>query len=72
MSLMEDRIMFEHRVEQLLQGKPERYKQIIWSKIYRAMEYQDKMTEAYIGTDVVIGFMVQLDGEYVSNRQDNE
>ena len=72
MGMMEDRIMFQDKVEKLLADKPERYKQIIWTKINRAMSYQDGISDRFIGTDVVIGFMVQLDGEYVTIREDNE
>ena len=69
---MENRIMFDYDVDRLLVGKPERYKQIIRAKIKRAMEYQEKVSDKYISTDLVIGFMVKLDEDYVSVREDNE
>lgn len=72
MSLMENRIMFDYDVDRLLVDKPERYKQIIRAKIKRAMEYQEKISDKYISTDLVIGFMIKLDEDYVSVREDNE
>ena len=70
--LMVERNVFERKVEKLLDGKPERYKQIICSHIERYQEYLSKLGNNYCDIDVVISYMVQLDRTYVSVRDDNE
>ena len=72
MDRMINRIIFEEDVAKLLMDKPTRYKQIIYQMIDRAMAYKGKVCDKYISIDTVIGFMVQLDREYVSVREDNE
>lgn len=64
-----ERLVFERKVEQLLLNKPARYKAIIQSHIDRHLSYSDKV---WCDIDVVIAYMVQLDKEYVSVRDDNE
>lgn len=64
-----ERLVFEKRVEQLLLNKPRRYMDIIQSHIYRHLSYSDKVS---CDIDIVIAYMVQLDKEYVSVRDDNE
>lgn len=70
--LMVERNVFERKVEKLLDGKPERYKQIIYSHIERHQDYLSKLGNNYCDIDVVISYMVQLDRTYVSIRDDNE
>lgn len=64
-----ERLVFEKKVEQLLLGKPQRYKNILQSHIDRHLSYSDRV---WCDIDVVIAYMVQLDKEYVSVGEDNE
>lgn len=63
-----ERLVFERHVERLLLGKPHRYQDIIHSHIDRHLSYSDRVS---LDLDVVIAYMVQLDKEYVSVREDN-
>ena len=64
-----ERLVFEKKVEQLLLGKPQRYKAILQSHIDRHLSYSDRV---WCDIDVVIAYMVQLDKEYISVGDDNE
>lgn len=64
-----ERLVFEKKVEQLLLGKPQRYKDILQSHIDRHLSYSDRV---WCDIDVVIAYMVQLDKEYISVGDDNE
>lgn len=66
---MIERVNFETEVEKLLIGKPKRYGQILQSHIDRHLQYSKGGS---IPLDIVIMYMVQLDKEYVSVREDLE
>lgn len=65
---LNNRLVFERKVEKLLINKPQRYKDIIQSHIDRHLIYSDGVD---FDIDIVIAYMVQLDKEYVSVREDN-
>ena len=69
---MEERVIFQVRLEALLKDKPHRYRDIIKAHIERHQEYMDKINLGRISIESVISYMVQLDKEYVSVRGDNE
>lgn len=66
-----ERNVFERKVEKLLLNKPERYKNIIQAQIDRHLLYAEKINEISYNIDLVISYMVKLDQEYISIREDN-
>lgn len=73
MSDSTSRIIFRIKVDRLLQDKPKRYSEIIKSKTERYNEYLTKVGEPDLcDINIIIGFMIELDVQYVSVRDDNE
>ena len=66
---MVERVSFETEVEKLLKGKPKRYGQILQYHIDRHLQYSKGKS---IPLDIIIMYMVQLDKEYVTVREDLE
>jgi hypothetical protein len=68
--------VFDIKMESMLKDKPNRYKEIIKAKINRHIEYLESVgANFYEGTlclNVLAQYMVELDSQYVSNREDNE
>lgn len=67
------KIIFQLNVEKMLKDKPNRFKDIIQAKIDRHNEYLSKVSVDLELNDlnIVTQYIVQLDIEYVSIREDN-
>ena len=68
------KVIFKINVDKMLKDKPDRFKRIIQSKIDRHNEY---LAKVYVDLElndlnIVAQYIVQLDSEYVSIREDNE
>lgn len=68
------KVIFQINVDKMLKDKPDRFKRIIQSKIDRHNEYLAKVNVDLELNDlnIVAQYIVQLDSEYVSIREDNE
>lgn len=68
------KVIFKINVDKMLKDKPDRFKRLIQSKIDRHNEYLAKVNVDLELNDlnIVAQYIVQLDSEYVSIREDNE
>ena len=69
---MSIRVRFQNQVDILLQDKPNRYQDIIKGYLKRYEEYYGRLGKEFRDIERVIDWMVDLDQEYVSVREDNE
>lgn len=68
------KVIFQINIDKMLKDKPDRFKSIIQSKIDRHNEYLARVNVDLELNDlnIVAQYIVQLDSEYVSIREDNE
>lgn len=67
------KVIFQINVDKMLKDKPDRFKSIIQSKIDKHNEYLTMVSVDLELNDlnIVAQYIVQLDSEYISIRDDN-